>query len=109
MTTSTTVPVHVTPEAQARIDHLGFQAEVDRMLDYGRRNLPELDRIEITLYDCYELGDEPGLAIDAYTRRPYDANDQTEAAMTRWEVTEFPPEVLQHIIMCYRWEDAHAG
>ena len=110
MTTSMTVPVSVTPEAQARIVDLGIQGEVDRMLDYARRNLPELDRIEITLYDRYELGDEPGLAIDAHSRCPFDhAAERAEQDMVRWQVTEFPPEVLQHIILCYRPGDPYAG
>lgn len=101
MSTATTVPVSVTPEAQARIDHLGFQAEVDRMLDYARHNLPDLDRIEITLHDRYELGDEPGLAIEAYGRRPFDPNDKTDWNLCHWIVREFPSAVLWHINMSY--------
>jgi hypothetical protein len=49
MTTSTTAPVTVTPEAAARIAELGLQAAVDRMIQYVRGNLPELTRIEAVL------------------------------------------------------------
>jgi hypothetical protein len=63
MTTSATVPVTVTPEAAARIAQLGFQAEVGRMIDYARQHLPEVERIEVVLYDRYEIGDEPGITV----------------------------------------------
>ena len=61
--------------APARIGELGFQREVDQMIDYARRNLPDLDRIEVELHDRYELGDEPALVIEAYGRRPFDPAD----------------------------------
>jgi hypothetical protein len=109
MTLSATVPVTVTPEAAARIAKLGFQAQVNRIIDYARQNLPDLDRIEVELHDRYELGDEPVLVIDAYGRRPFDPADQTENEMDRWIVREFPPQVLEHLITNYRPGDTHAG
>jgi hypothetical protein len=109
MTTSATVPVTVTPEAAARIAELGFQAAVDRMIDYARQNLPDPERIDVSLYDRYELGDEPGLAIEAHSRRPFDPADQADRAMVRWMVSEFPPEVLWHVIMSFRPGGPDAG
>src|SRR6267143_7083393 len=101
MATSTTVPVTVTPEAATRIAELGFGAQVERMIDYARRNLPDLTRIEVILYDRYDLGDEPGLAVEVYSSRPFDASDRTDSDLGRWYVTEFPADVQWHIIMCY--------
>jgi len=109
MKASANVPVIVSPEAAARIAELSLQSAVDRMLDYVRRNLPELDRVEVVLYDRYELGDEPGLAIEAHSRRPFDSLDRIDRDLDRWMVTEFPPEVLQHIIVCYRPGAPYAG
>jgi hypothetical protein len=109
MTMSATVPVTVTPEAAARIAHLGFQAEVDRIIDYARQHLPDLDRIEVELHDQYDLSDEPLLVIEAYGRRPFDPADKTENEMDRWIVTEFPPEVLENVIYHYRPGAPHAG
>jgi hypothetical protein len=103
MTTSATVPGTVTPEAAARIAALRFQAYIERMIAYARQNLPELERIEVVLYDRYDLGDEPGLAVDVYGTRPFDPADPTWD-VSRWMVTEFPPEVLRHVIM-----DHHPG
>src|SRR5438876_674217 len=109
MSTSISVPVSVTPEAAARIAKLGIPSDVDRMIDYARRNLPDLDRIEVELYDRYELGDEPGLSIDAYGRRPFEPVDPPDRDLDRWMVTEFPPEVLEHIIMSYHPGAPYAG
>jgi hypothetical protein len=109
MTTSATVPVTVTPEAVARISKLGLQPAVDRMLDYARCHFPDLDRIEVALYDRYELGDEPGMAIEAYSRCPFDPTNPIDQDLDRWMVTEFPADILQHVILCYRPGAPHAG
>jgi hypothetical protein len=109
MTTCTTIPVAVTPEAAARIAALGFQAHVERMIEHTQQTLSQLERIEVTLYDRYELGDEPGLSIDVYSKRPFDPVDRIDAELTRWVVTEFPPQVLEHLIVDYHPGAAHAG
>ena len=109
MTTSATVPVTVTPEAAARIAELGFQAHVDRMIEHARQHVLELDRVELVLYDRYELGDEPGLAVEVYSRRPYGYGNQDGRNLLRWMAREFPPEVLQHVIMDYHPEGGRAG
>jgi len=105
----TSVPVAVTPEASVRIAELGLQAAVDRMVDYARQHFPELERIEIVLHERFELGDQPGLAVDACSRRPFDPADPTDRELDRWMVREFPPRVLEHLILCYRPGVPHAG
>lgn len=109
MPTSANVPVTVTAEAAARIADLGIQTEVDRMLDYARRQLPDLDRIDVVLFDRYEQGDEPGLAIDAFSRRPFDPADRVEDDLVRWMVTEFSPAIRQHVLLSYRHGVSYAG
>ncbi|HKI37223.1 MAG TPA: hypothetical protein VKA46_35540 [Gemmataceae bacterium] len=109
MATSATIPVTVTPEAAARIAHLGFQAEVDRMIDYARQHLPEVERIEVVLSDRYDDGDEPGLSVDVYSRRPFDPAENITGAMIQWKVRAFPPEVNVPIMMDYHPGEPHAG
>jgi hypothetical protein len=108
MSTSATVPLTVTPEAAARIAELGITDHVERMIEHARQKLPELERIEVVLYGRDELGDEPGLAIDIYSRRPYELPNRDERNLIRWMVREFPPEVLQFIIMDYHPADPRA-
>jgi hypothetical protein len=109
MNTSAAVPVTVAPEAAARIAELGMHAQVDRMLDYARQHIPELVRIEIVLNERYEEDAPSGVAIDTYSQRPFDSADRTDAELSRWMVTTFPPEVLEHIHLWHYLEADHAG
>src|SRR5579859_797995 len=102
MITSATVPVRVTPEAVARVTSLGLEAEMRRMIDYAREHLPELTRIEVVLYERDEIGEPPGVAIEVYT--PFDSFDTTARTRGRigeWLVSEFTPQVLQHLLIDY--------
>jgi hypothetical protein len=109
MTMSASIPVTVTPEAAARIAELGFQAQVDQMIEYARTQLPEIVRIEVELYDRYELGDEPGLSVDAWSSRPFDPAEHISRDLSKWSVNTFPPEVLQHLTIGYHPGPDHAG
>jgi hypothetical protein len=109
VTTTLTVPVTITPDVAARIAELGIQGSVERMLDYARQRLPGLQRIEVVLCQRYELGDQPGLGIEAYSRCPFDTTDQTDRDLDRWMVTEFPPEILEHVTLSYRPGAPDAG
>jgi hypothetical protein len=106
---STTLPVTVEPEAAARLAELGFQAQVDRMIDYARQNLPHLVRIEVVLNDRYDMGGEPGVAIEVYSQCPFDEALQVVRELDRWQITEFPPEVLEHLHMDYHPGADRAG
>jgi hypothetical protein len=109
MSISTTVPASITPEAADRIAELGVSAQVERMLEYVRYHIPELARIEVVLNERYDEDAPPGIAIDAYSQRPFDPADRTDSDLSRWMVTTFPPEVLEHIHVWHYREPAHAG
>jgi hypothetical protein len=96
MIAPTTIPVRILPEAAARIAALGFQAPVDQMIEHAR-NLPGVVRVEVVLNDRYDMSGEPGVAVDAYSDRPFDPADRTASDLARWAVTTFPPEVLEHL------------
>jgi hypothetical protein len=109
MTPSTkAIPVTVTPEAAARIAELGFQTQVGQMIEYAR-HLPEVTCIEVTLNDRYDMGGEPGVAIEAYGTRPYDPSDMFTADLIRWAVDTFPSEVLEHLLLTYTHGAPYAG
>jgi hypothetical protein len=110
MTTAVTASVTVTPQAAARIAALGLQAEMQRMIDYARQNLPEFTRIEVVQYDRDELDDEPGLAVDVYCAfESFDPSARTRGRLGEWLVAEFPPEVLEHLLIDYLPEAPDAG
>lgn len=105
MTTVATVPVTVTPEAAARIAELGLRPQVDRIIEYALGHLPRVTRITVELHDRYDLGKEPVLVIEAFGQGSPESDYQAERAMDRWVVSEFPPEVLMHLVTFYRpWD-----
>jgi hypothetical protein len=95
------IPLTVTPEAAARIAELGFQKQVEEMIEYARQHFPKLLRIEVVLTDRYDMGGPPGVTVKGWTDRVFDPADKTQANLTRWEVTTFPPEVLEHLNLRY--------
>jgi hypothetical protein len=109
MTISVTVPVMPTPEAAARIAELRLESEVERMIRHACSALPELQRVEVNLYDRQELGGDPGISIDLYDQRSYDRLSGEERNLIRWMISEFAPRVLQSIIFDYHPGNGHAG
>ena len=107
--TCAALPVTVTPEAAARIAALGLQARVDRMIAYARQNLPDLVRIDVVLNERYDMGGEPGVAIEAYSQRPFDPVERIPGKLAEWVVDHFPPEVLEHLHLSYLPGANHAG
>jgi hypothetical protein len=91
------IPVSVTPEAAARIAELGFEKQMEQMIDYARQHIPKLVRIEVVLTDRYDMGGPPGVTVKAWTDREFDPNDTTQDNLYRWVVGTFPPEVLEHL------------
>jgi hypothetical protein len=108
MATSAAVPVTTTPEAAARITELGMQTELEQMIDHARDVFPELTRIEVVLNDRYDMGGEPGVAVEAYSRRPFDPTEPIAWNLSEWLVTHFPPVVLEHLHVSYHPGADHA-
>jgi hypothetical protein len=80
MTISVTVPVHVTPEAAARVARLGLEGEMRRMIEYASQHLPAT-RIEVVLYERDEVGEPPGIAVEVYT--PFKSFDPAARARAK--------------------------
>ena len=62
----------ISPEAAARIAELGFQTPLEQMIDHACHHLPDVVRVKVALNERYDMGGEPGVAIEAYSRRPFD-------------------------------------
>jgi hypothetical protein len=110
MITSATVPIGVTPEAAARVADLGLEREMRQMIEYARQHLPEPTRIEVVLYERDEVGEPPGVAIEVYT--PFESFDPTarmRAKIGEWLVSEFPPQVREHLLIDHLPEAPNAG
>ncbi len=110
MIISATVPVRVTPDAAARVAELGLDEAMRRMIDYACHQLPEATRIEVVLYERDEAGEAPGVAIEVYTPFPsYAPTARTRSKIGEWLVAEFPPHVLEHLLIDHLPETPNAG
>jgi hypothetical protein len=58
MMTSAIIPVTVDARAAIGIAHYGLQTAGDRMIDHAQQ-LPEVERIEVSLYERYDDGEDP--------------------------------------------------
>jgi hypothetical protein len=101
MAISAGIPITTTAQAKGRIATLDFQTHVEQIIERACQVLPELESIQVNTYDRYDLGDSPGLCIDLYSRQLYDRRNQTERDLIKWLVREFPPQVLQSLIVDY--------
>lgn len=107
MATSTVVPTIVSSAAKARIAELGFNAQVERMIDYARANLPRLLRIEVMLNERDDEESPPGVAVAAYSQEGAASAGRVFGDLASWATAEFPPEVLEHLHLSYHPETPH--
>ncbi len=109
MTPSTaSLPVTVTPQAAARIAELGFHKQVEQMVDHAR-SLPDVIRIEVVLNDRYDMGGEPGVAVQAWADRSFETAEPLTRKLIDWMIDSFPAEVLEHLHLAYYRGGSHAG
>src|SRR4051794_11890456 len=93
MNANPTVPVKVTPQAQARLAELGMQAQLEQMLEHVLRNVPRLTHIDVELLERYDTGGEPGVSINAWRACPWQEAAKVWWDLAGWVVTTFPPQV----------------
>ena len=101
MSASTDIPLTITAEAAARIAGLGMQKEFEQMIEHVREVVPALAAIEVTIAECYDTRDEPGVSIEAYSDQVFEPGDNTSEKVSRWAVDNFPPQVLEHLCILF--------
>jgi hypothetical protein len=103
-TDTTTVPVTMTPKAEAYIAELGMKEPCEQMLDYIRQNVSGLRSITVNLQEPYDLGPDPCVIFDVVMADPHVQYDPTEKQFELWQIDHFPPEVLLHFVMLVAYE-----
>ena len=106
---SANVPVTIRPDAAARIAELGMQTEMQQMIEHALQVVPELIAIEVEVAERYDTGGEPGVSIVAYSDQAFEPDDNTSWDVSRWAVTTFPPQVLQHLCILLTPGRPYAG
>lgn len=109
MTIKTDVPVVIPPDAAARIAQLGIQPEVEQMLDHTKHTVPDLEAIEIELWDDEFEPGQPHLSINAW--RPGCSASLDDYAPQRelgsWLVRTFSPDVARWVSFDLFFRDEH--
>ncbi len=101
--------VTVTEEAAARVAELGLQAELEQMIEKARQMVPALKRIEVVLVPTYDIGDEPGINIQATRGDAFRLDDPTEARWSLWKRQTYSPDVWRHFQLFTHHEANDAG
>ncbi len=100
MSTATTIPVIVAPEARAHIGALGLQRQFEQILDHTVQCVPDLQLVEVGLDECLQ-SDSPtnaAVMIRAYVPLPQEPDVSVEWAWDRWMIANYPPAVGVHFV-----------
>src|SRR5262245_41680741 len=97
MTTQTSIPVTITPEAAAYVAALELQASFERMLERTRQTIPKLHKLVVTVQPPYDLGGDPCVLIEGWRDDPELSYDDLEWA--HWKSSTYPPEVSQYFVL----------
>ena len=68
MSTVTTIPVTITPDAEARVVELGMRSDLEHMLDHAREVIPGLRRLNVEFWEPEDFIDDPRITIEAIQR-----------------------------------------
>jgi hypothetical protein len=94
-----TIPVTITPEAEARVAELGMRAELEQMLERARLTIPGLARLQVGVEQPYDTGGEPSIGIEARTDQVWAPEDRTWKDYSRWKINTFPARVWSHFTL----------
>ncbi len=89
------VPVHVAPDAAARVVELSREGEFEAMLQHTRQAVAGLRAIEVGLYDDPDEPGQPRVIITAVKGAPAGPEDMTWEEWGHWFVRTFPPGVCR--------------
>jgi hypothetical protein len=98
VSTSTIVPVTISPEAQAFLEGLGQAEQLQKMIDRARHTVTGLRSIEVVLDEATEEM-PPGVVLWAHRDDIGSGTDPTHRDWIDWMAAVFPPEVCQNFTL----------
>ena len=104
MSTVTTVPVTITPEARAFIDRFGQAEALGRMIDRARRIVAGLRSIEVVLDEATE-DMAAGVVLWVHRDDIGPGSDPTHRDWIDWMAVTFPPTVCQNFSLLSIYHD----
>ena len=109
MSAVTTIPVTVSPEAEARVVELGMRSDLEHMLDHAREVIPGLRRLHVTLWVPEDFIDDPRINIHAFHAGSDEMESSIHYAWRDWTITTLSPDVWRHFMFFNDIEDTHEG
>jgi len=107
MSTTSNVPVTVTPEASAHVAELGLQKEFEQVLEHALQTIPGLRAVRADYESGYGV-DIPCILIEA-TVSDYEAASSARDAWGVWRLTAIPPQAGQNFVLFLQEEQQNAG
>ena len=107
MSTTSNVPVTITPEASAHVAELGLQKEFEQILEHTRQTIPGLRSIRADYESGYGI-DIPCILIEAWVSDSK-AADRADREWGVWRLTAFPPRVGEHFVLFLYEDKTDAG
>jgi hypothetical protein len=104
MATTTLIPVHIEPEAAARVEELGMRRQVDQMLEFLKQNVPGLRAISVAEDAEANPRDEATLIITTHQADPGPGPDPSSWRWLVWFAETFPAEVCRHFVRQMAYE-----
>lgn len=105
MTSTTDVPVAITPAASDYVAALGLQQVFEQIRDRARQTIPGLLSLTVSYQPGCE-GDIPCILLEAESS-DYEAANKAAEAIGLWRVTEIPPQQGQHFVLWALPEYSH--
>jgi hypothetical protein len=104
MSTTTVVPVTISPEARSFIDRMDQGEELEMMIDRARQVVPGLRAIEVVLDDATEEM-PPGVVLWIHRQDVGPGSDSTHRDWIDWMAATFPPDVCQNFALLSVYHD----
>jgi hypothetical protein len=104
MSTTTILPVTMSPEARSFIDQIGQGEECEKMIDRARCVVSGLRSIEVVLDEATEEM-PPGVVLWVYRDGIGSGSDTTHRDWIDWMAATFPPDVCQHFTLLSVYHD----
>jgi hypothetical protein len=104
MSTTTAVPITMSPEVRRFLDQLGQAVVLEQMIDRARHIVPGLRSIEVVLDEATEEM-PPGIVLWVHRDDSGSGEDRTHRNWIDWMTATYPPEVCQNFTLLSVFHD----
>jgi hypothetical protein len=94
--TTIIIPVHIEPDAAARIQELGMSRQLEQMLGFLKQNVAGLRTVRVGLDAEANPRDEATVIITTHQVDPGPGPDRSYWSWLEWVAETLPPEVCRH-------------